>query len=177
MKSERINSWLTLAANLGVLIGIIFLAVEIRQNSDHLALELEFQTTQKIYENNRDLQDPEKARIFSKAISNPGQLSFDEGLVATSLVLNFLNEWEDRYWIERAGLTEVLDWERHVRENIEWTLGNRFAIETYESNKGAFETEFTDYVDSLLDDVSSEATLDWWERMQTEFQRSDSAGH
>jgi hypothetical protein len=33
MNLERINHWLALAANLGVLIGVIFLAVEMRQNS------------------------------------------------------------------------------------------------------------------------------------------------
>ena len=31
---DRLNQWMTLAANVGVLIGIIFLAYEIRQNTD-----------------------------------------------------------------------------------------------------------------------------------------------
>ena len=34
MKSETINQWLTLLANVGVIAGIVFLAVELRQNSD-----------------------------------------------------------------------------------------------------------------------------------------------
>ena len=140
-------------------------------------MQLEFQTTQKIYENNRDLQDPEKARIFSKAITNPGELSLDEGIVAASMVINFLNEWEDRYWIDRAGLTEALDWQRHIRENIEWTLGSRFAIETYRSNKGAFEAEFTDYVDSLLEGVATDGTVTWWTDLQAEIQSPELAGN
>jgi hypothetical protein len=32
MKLDKLNQWLTLAANIGVLAGIVFLAVEIRQN-------------------------------------------------------------------------------------------------------------------------------------------------
>jgi hypothetical protein len=36
MDSDRINRWLTLGANIGVLIGIVFLAVEIRQNRESL---------------------------------------------------------------------------------------------------------------------------------------------
>jgi hypothetical protein len=31
---EKLNQWMTLAANVGVLIGIVFLAYEIRQNTD-----------------------------------------------------------------------------------------------------------------------------------------------
>ncbi len=34
MDSEKLNRWLTLGANFGVLVGIIFLAIEIRQNTE-----------------------------------------------------------------------------------------------------------------------------------------------
>jgi hypothetical protein len=36
MKMDSLNKWLTLSANLGVLAGIIFLGLEIQQNSDAL---------------------------------------------------------------------------------------------------------------------------------------------
>ena len=47
MDSDRLQTWLTLGANIAVLVGIVFLAVEIRQNSEHLALQLEFQAARK----------------------------------------------------------------------------------------------------------------------------------
>lgn len=148
MNSDRLNRWLTLAANVGVLVGIVFLALEIRQNSDHLALQLEFAVpTQKIFEINRDLMDPSVARILAKAIETPAELTFEEGLVASSVVLNALNEWEDRYLLHKAGLDGVVDWKRHIQENIGWTLGNRFALAVFNSNRDAFEFEFVDYVD------------------------------
>jgi hypothetical protein len=34
MKADKVNPWLTLIANVGVIAGIFFLAIEIRQNSD-----------------------------------------------------------------------------------------------------------------------------------------------
>jgi hypothetical protein len=39
LDSERINRWLSLAANIGVVVGIIFLAIEIRQNTEMLRSE------------------------------------------------------------------------------------------------------------------------------------------
>ena len=39
MNMDSVNKWLTLAANLGVISGIVFLAVEIEQNSDQLAAQ------------------------------------------------------------------------------------------------------------------------------------------
>ena len=175
MNSDRLNRWLTLAANVGVLVGIVFLALEIRQNSDHLALQLEFAVpTQKIFEINRDLLDPAVAKILTKAVESPVELSFEEGLVASAFILNTLNEWEDRYLLHKAGLAGVVDWQRHIRENIDWTLGNRFAMEIYKSNRNAFETEFVEYVDGLLGEVSEERTFLWWTTTQAKFRNQQS---
>jgi len=176
VNNDRINRWLTLAANVGVLVGIVFLALEIRQNSDHLALQLEFaQPTQKIFEINRDLMNPAVARVFAKAIEDPSELTFEEGLIASSLIINFLNEWEDRYLIHKAGLVGEIDWRRHIRENIEWTLGSRFAMEVYKSNRGAFEPEFVEYIDSLLGEVSDNGTYLWWTNTLSKFRDQQSA--
>lgn len=40
MDADALNQWLTLVANIGVLAGIIFLAVEVRQNSRNLAAQV-----------------------------------------------------------------------------------------------------------------------------------------
>ena len=39
MKSDQLNRWLTLLANAAVFVGIVFLAVELRQNSEFLAAQ------------------------------------------------------------------------------------------------------------------------------------------
>ena len=39
MASDKLNRWLTLVANLAVVAGIIFLAMEIRQNNSMVELE------------------------------------------------------------------------------------------------------------------------------------------
>ncbi len=36
MDTDRLNRWLTLGANVGVLIGIVWLVVEVRQNNENL---------------------------------------------------------------------------------------------------------------------------------------------
>jgi len=167
--SDRLNKWLTLGANIAVLVGIMFLAFEIKQNSEHLALQLEFQAAQKIFENNRDLQDPNKALIYSKALTQPSEMTLDEALVAASIVLNLTNEWEDRFFIYEAGLISDSEWKRHVRENVDWTLGSKFAKKVWEQNRPAYEPEFADYVDSLLPNVADNGTVSWWEDMRPEF--------
>ena len=40
MKSDKINRWLTLAANIGVLVGIVVLIVEIGQNTELMRAQM-----------------------------------------------------------------------------------------------------------------------------------------
>ena len=125
--SDRVNSWLSLIASVGILAGLVLVAMELNQNTDQLRLQLVFQTTQKLFDNNRDLLGDNPAPTISKSITNPEDLTYEEFLIANVFVLNGLNEWEDRFLIYEEGLISDRDWKRHIDENIGWTLGNRFA--------------------------------------------------
>lgn len=46
MDANRLNRWLTLGANVGVLIGIVFLALELRQNSELMRAQTRAQMSQ-----------------------------------------------------------------------------------------------------------------------------------
>lgn len=48
MKAKRVNQWLTLAANFGVLIGIILLLVELNQNSTMMRAQTRYEVSQGI---------------------------------------------------------------------------------------------------------------------------------
>lgn len=43
MRIDKLNAWMTLVANLGVVAGLVFVAFEIRQNSELLAVEARIQ--------------------------------------------------------------------------------------------------------------------------------------
>ena len=45
MDKEKLNQWLALAANLGVLIGLILLVYEVRQNSDLMRAQISMERT------------------------------------------------------------------------------------------------------------------------------------
>jgi len=51
MQLDDLNKWLTLAANVGVLAGIIFLAIELQQNTNMM----QAQTRQAITENSNSI--------------------------------------------------------------------------------------------------------------------------
>jgi hypothetical protein len=62
--SDRINSWLSLSANLAIFVGIVLVLIELNQNTEHLRLQLRDQINARMYENNLWVAQ-ESARLAS----------------------------------------------------------------------------------------------------------------
>ena len=97
MKIERINHWITLIANLGVVAGVVFLALEMQQNNELLIQDSRYS----MLENQKDWKfflngDPEVARLIYTA--KPEELSEVEKLrrfdILSGLLLTWQWEWE-----------------------------------------------------------------------------------
>ncbi len=160
--SDNVKSWISLLTNIGVLVGLFLLVVELKQNSQQLELQLLFQANQKIFENNRDLAGENIAATFTKAITNPEELTFEEGLAASSHIINWLAVWEDKFFIYQNGLISEQEWKRDFSASIGWILGSRFAKKVWLSIGSEFEPEFAEYVDNNLANISDNETYQWW---------------
>jgi len=97
MNIEKINHWITLAANLGVVAGVVFLALEIQQNNELLVQDSRYS----MLENQKDWKfflngDPEIAKlIYAPKVE---ELSDVEKLrrfdILSGLLLTWQWEWE-----------------------------------------------------------------------------------
>ena len=159
---EKIARYSSGLASVAVLVGLVLVAYELRQNTEQLSLELEWQINQKMFENNRDMQNEYTASIYAKSITNGDDLTFDEFLVATGLITNLLNIWEDRFFLYEHGLIEESEWKQFIDEDIGITLGNAFAQNYWRVTKGMFPREMVTYVDTKLIEVDDTSTYQWW---------------
>ena len=62
---ERLNQWLTLIANLGILVGIVFLAIEIQQNTNSLELNRQIALAEAYATRNNTVQDSQVEAALS----------------------------------------------------------------------------------------------------------------
>ncbi len=97
MDSDKINRWLTLGANIGVLTGLILLVTEIRQNS--LIAEMQFDAD---YYSAREQADvlmvaKEPAEAWSKSVIDPESLSAAEFKILDSYLATRLSVWRRGY--------------------------------------------------------------------------------
>ena len=93
MNSEKINQRLTLAANVGVLIGVIFLALEVRHASDMAQAQMADSAVAGHNELNLALvSDPQVARVFVVGLYEPSNLSDAEAVQFAAWMRAYVNQ-------------------------------------------------------------------------------------
>jgi len=83
MNVDKLNQWLGVGANLGVLVGIVFLIIEINQNTEQAELDAAALQTSNYQEiiasvielNSYVIQDPEFTDILIRGEANPSDLT------------------------------------------------------------------------------------------------------
>jgi hypothetical protein len=152
MKMEKLNQWLTLLANVGVIAGIAFLGFEIRQNTEMIESQTRDSITEKqiaVFEWWATSTDNNRIRTLGDNleldINSPeaGQYSW---MIAGNLRL-----WENEWYQYKRGLFEEEEFE--PRLNIWKKLVNTPGIIYVWENgqREAFSPEFAVLIDSLIE--------------------------
>ena len=114
MKLSNVNEWLTLTANIGVLAGIIFLAVEIQQNTALSRASAYRDTIQEISDWRENLMaDPSLRNCFSQYQQN-GYDSIDntECGGVFYLINNIIGTYETAFFDRQYGFIGEAEWSR-----------------------------------------------------------------
>lgn len=167
MKSSRVNEWLTLIANIAVVGGIIFLAIEVRQNNELLRSE----SRQTLVTN--DLASLEanfqNADVFAKLIAESEMSAEDQLRLSFMFALDLRNR-EFEYFQYINGLLDEQTWlaYRHViLINHSTGLGRAWWDEI---GRGIVDPDFAELVDQLLVDAEPDDT---YKRMATWANKAD----
>ncbi len=116
MNLDRLNQWLLLAANLGVLAGIIFLSIEIRQNT--LAIRgTAIQTAAALSREQMFviMQNSELSRIAVEGLASPSGLSPVDAFRASYMVRTFWVGMQANYRQWALGILPEEEWAYYGR--------------------------------------------------------------
>ena len=149
MDSDRLNRWLTLAANLAVLVGLVFLVVEINQNNEMMRAQTRSGITDAIIDNVKMYMDPRVIVAHQKRRS--GQpLSDEESALLNSLASATLRLWENTHYQYRNGLFDDAEFEADLavwREDMKKT---EFKLH-WSSRRHTYSEAFRTQIDELME--------------------------
>lgn len=154
MKLSKINDWLALVGNIGVILGIIFLATEIQQNT----LATQAQTRSNISQNYINVSewfmDAELAKLVIR--SNLGeQLSSADGEITQlySLYQGMFSTYEHDWYQYQAGLYKEQDFSPQLARWENVMRNQPAARSTWNSSRQYFEATFRERMDMIVDRV------------------------
>ena len=135
MNTERLNSWLTLGANIGVFIGIVFLALEVRQTGDALHAQIADSVADGfITLNMATISDPQVANVWLTGIYQPDSLTDTEAVQFSMYMRALFNQYIRLENLYRVGLISESDWS-YLAEGIVTMMSTPGGHVFFEGNK------------------------------------------
>jgi hypothetical protein len=150
--SDRLTRWLTVGANLGVLIGLLLLVAELAQNRDLMRAQIRHELAMGIVDLLQTPADNEQlADVLLRGIS--GEKLSPTELFQFELRTNALfRYWEDVHYQYRIGLYDDSEFARQ-RDAWSASLGrSRLTVEYWCKVRPLYSQEFAAEMDGLLAD-------------------------
>ena len=149
MEFDKLNKSLTLVANFGVIVGIIFLVVEIRQNTTISRAHTRAQQTVSVLTLQQMESNPDLLDAYEKVAAGRPLRFRDQFVLALIANANF-RHWENSYYQRQEGqfaedefMAEAATIRNLLAEQNHW--------EYWACSRQTYSQEFRDFVDSLAD--------------------------
>lgn len=149
MKIDKANTYLSMVTNAAVLIGLLLVIIELRQNSKSLDAQIRMSLAG-AYQNNlsRVITDPSLAALVVKANADTTSITFPERLRIVSWQAEQLAVLYAAYELYEDGTISDSAWRSHARQ-FTLLLSAPFFLEIYRNdNAGVWPQAFYDEVNA-----------------------------
>ena len=160
MNTERLNTWLSFAASVGMIVGLIVLAVELNQNSDLMRIQIsQSRADAAMASNEYTFNSDYIPQILLKVYANE-ELSAEEKLRYHSW-FRAMNRNQDNVLQQyNAGMlsSNSPDSVRGFAEEI--VASARYAREAWEDQKGSYSDEYIALVEEVIAATTAKQEVD-----------------
>lgn len=160
----------TLAA-LGVIASMVFVGVEIQQNTRLVEAQLESDEYSGWVAIDASKQGEAFSEVLAKAIERPEDLTLPEMLELDGYLYTYFDLLWRRQNLHQMGLGHSLEVE--LTQTVYDYLGNRFARAWWEETKFKFEPSFIDAVEAAMPSVSADQDEEFFGRIATRLNDGD----
>lgn len=130
---DRIGRWLTLGANIGVVLGLLILVIEIRQNAALTRVATEGALNELMVSTELHLAQPEQSAAWAKSYMAPDTMTDVDIRMNEAVLVSLLLQWDNAFQMERSGLRTRAEVERLIRNTAPFYFGSRFGKRWFEA--------------------------------------------
>jgi hypothetical protein len=153
MNAEKLNAWLSLGANVGVVIGLVLLIFEISQNTEMMQAQINQSRTDTALSEQQAVYTSDHVPALLARIDRGEQLT-DEDLIRYERFFRAFNRNQDNnLWQYNEGYLEE-NIPRSIRGAVrEVIAGHQLGIATWELQKYSYTAEYVAFVEDAISDL------------------------
>jgi hypothetical protein len=151
MNWEAIGAIAELLAGVGVIATLVYLAIQIRQNTDSIKeTNLRTQTDRAIQHSRFASGTPGMMAIFQNGMTDPASLSEEENWQFGTFLFSIFLDYQEVYYLHQRGRTEDFYWQLN-RKNMVFYLSRPGGAQWWASQgRNMLDSKFVEYVDSEM---------------------------
>ena len=154
MDGGRLNWWLTITANIAVLIGIVLLIVELDQNRDMMRAQTRSDLAMGIVSIQSGIAENEQlAEVLAKARDGE-TLSAGESLQFANRMLAMFRYWENVHYQYRMGLYDEVEFLKQKDAWEDYINVSDVQVDAWCRFRDTFSPEFAQEVDGIINQRS-----------------------
>jgi ketosteroid isomerase-like protein len=182
MDTAKFNHWLQIAANVGIVAGLVMVGVQLKQNSDLLRTQILYEESARSIALETQVIGEEGARVWAKAMTEPTELSLEEKRIMEAFLWSYTEQLRGMLLLADLGLMEEHDWKARIESDAGFYFGSRYGLAWWENFSGGTDGSATlspDLVDAVNDRLSrldENYTLDYVGGVAEILERSTTVG-
>ena len=153
MNTEKVNTWLSLGANIGVVIGLILLIVEIGQNTDMMRAQMNQHRTDTALFQQYSMSDTDYIATIIVKARRGEELTEVEMLRLDARMRAFNRNQDNNLWQYNQGyLGENIP--RSIKGAVRSVIGgSELGITMWDKQKYSYSKEYAKFVDEAIADL------------------------
>ncbi len=159
---DMINRWLTLGANLGVVLGLIILIVEVRQNAAMTRADMESRRNDVLVQIELSLADPAIGAAWIKSIRAPETMTDLDIRTVESHLVALLLQWDYMFNMEEGGLVSRAEARLHIQNTAPFYFGSAHAKNWWRWQEAGWNgTPMYDMADPIIKNLDEDFMLNY----------------
>lgn len=127
MDTVKLNGWLQVLGNLGIVLGLVLVGVQLKQNSDLARIQLLFEESTRAIEVESVIIGERGAEVWAKSIEHPESLTLDEMRIMEAILWSFLEGLRGTYRLAQLGLLTEEDWSNRVNNEVPFFFSDPYS--------------------------------------------------
>ena len=126
--SSKVGTWLQVGANVGILIGLVLVMLQMQQNESLLEAQLRFSFHDRNVVIETAMLGEEPAAVWAKMHTRPAELNLQEQRVAEAILYSAADSWRSLYDLYEVGLMTDKEWRDAVQRDSSYVFNHGWVL-------------------------------------------------